>query len=198
MSEEKTNGIVLRSTDYKDRQRIITLFSHEAGLISLVIKGISRRNTRLLALSTPFCEGEFLFRRGTSDLMRFTDGTILNEHLILRHQLSHLQTAGSLCQSILTSQLPGKSAPHLYLLFKTYLNTITTFDDPTPLLASFQLKLLKHEGILSFEETHLTFTPSEQHTLNTLLNAQQFTTLRTLSLPSPLTEKITTLFKTSL
>lgn len=148
MNHEKTEGIVLRSLDYKDRQKIITLFSKEAGMISLILKGLTGRNTRLLALSSPFCQAEFIYRKGKSNLYTFIDGSTINENLHLRSQLSFLQTAGTLSKGILTSQLPGKPTPALYQLFSTYFKHISTFQDPTPLISSFYLKLLKHEGLL--------------------------------------------------
>ena len=41
MQEEKIEGIVLRSQDYQERHRIITLFSPQ-GLISLIVKSTLR------------------------------------------------------------------------------------------------------------------------------------------------------------
>jgi DNA repair protein RecO (recombination protein O) len=136
MHEEKTEGIVLRSQDYKEHHRIITLFS-PLGLINLIVKGISRKNTRLLMLTTPFSHGEYIYRQGRSDLLNFHDGTVLNDHLILRQSLKSLQTAGTLANAILTSQMNGKPAPVLFTLYKSYHRQACRFDDPMPLLGSF-------------------------------------------------------------
>jgi DNA repair protein RecO (recombination protein O) len=222
MHEAKTEGIVLRSQDYKERHRIITLFSPQ-GLISLIVRGISRKNACLLTLTTPFTHGEYLYRQGRSDLLQFHDGTLLDDHLILRQNLKSLQAAGSLASAILTSQMTGKPAPALFLLYKSYHKQVSQFDDPAPLLASFYLKLLKHEGLLSISphcahcahceaslarflydgeslcsQHHVQgafpFSSSEWETLLSLDTAQQFSTLRTLQLPPLLLQKIQTLF----
>lgn len=219
MHEEKTEGIVLRSQDFKERHRIITLFTHQ-GLISLIVKNISRKNTRLLSLTTPFCHGEYHYRRGNSELLRFHDGTIIDDHFNLRQSFSSLQVAGALANAILTSQMPGKPSPALFVLYKSYHNQVPCFNDPTTLLASFYLKLLKHEGLLTITP-HCTscdeaparllhngeslctqhntqdafhFSPSEWETLLSLDGAQQFSSLRTLSIPPLLSQKINTLF----
>ena len=115
MQEEKTEGIVLRSQDYKERHRIVTLFTPQ-GLISLIVRNISRKNTRLLSLTTPFSHGEYLYQRGRSELLSFRDGTLLDGHLDLRHTLKALQTAGSLAHAILSSQMASKPAPALFAL----------------------------------------------------------------------------------
>lgn len=219
MHEEKTEGIVLRSQDFKERHRIITLFTPQ-GLISLIVKSISRKNTRLLSLTTPFCHAEYHYRRGNSELLRFHDGTILDDHFNLRQSLSSLQTAGALANAILTSQLPDKPSPALFVLYKSYHKQVPCFPNPAALLASFYLKLLKHEGLLtvtshcaSCEEApacqlyngeslcgrHNTqgamqFLPAEWKLLLSLDNAQQFSALRSLTLPPPLSQKIGTLF----
>jgi DNA repair protein RecO (recombination protein O) len=219
MHEEKIEGIVLRSQDYKERHRIITLFSPH-GLISLIVKGISRKNARLLALTTPFSHGEYVCRQGRSELWNFLDGSLLNDHLTLRQSLKSLQAAGALANAILVSQMAGKPAPALFALYKSYHRQVPQFDDPEPLLASFYLKLLKHEGLLSVSthcascgdnparlllqgesycSTHaqahaIAFSSSEWEQLLLLDEAQQFSALRTATPPPSLLQKIQTLF----
>ncbi len=218
MQEEKTEGIVLRSQDYKERQRIITLFTPQ-GLISLIIRNISRKNTRLLSLTTPFCNGEYHFRRGRTDLMSFHDGTVLNDHLCLRHSLKSLQVAGSLANAILSSQMAGKPSPALFMLYKSYHKQVPHFKDPEVLLASFYLKLLKYEGLLTISEHCSTcessplilhegesfctkhdtpngfhFTPPEWNLLLALDGSLQFSSLHDLTLPPSFSQKIQALF----
>ena len=102
MQEERTQGIVLRSLDYKDSQRIITVFT-PMGLISLIVKGITQRAMARLSLTTPFCEGEFIFKRSRSSLLNFLDGSMIDSHLFLRKRLSSLETAGQLGKAILST-----------------------------------------------------------------------------------------------
>ncbi len=218
--EEKTEGIVLRAFDYKDRQRIVTLFSQDAGLISVIIKGLSKKNYRLLSLSTPFSQIEILYSKGKSDLFRFVDGSVLEENMRLREQYAYLQAAGSLAQAVLRSQMPGKPSPALYLLFRSFLKQIPTFANLSLLVPSFQLKLLRHEGLLSLTpecahcqdhparfllkgesvcEHHYTpeahpFTPTEWNMLLTLDQAQSFSSLNLPQFTPPLADKISTLF----
>ncbi len=218
--EEKVQGIVLRAFDYKDNQRIITLFTQEAGVISLIIKGLSKKNYRLLALSTPLTQIEVLFTKGRSELFRFIDGTTLDENLYLREQYAFIQTAGLLAQAILHSQLPGKPSPSLYLLFRSFLKQIPTFENHSLLLCSFRLKLLRHEGLIALtsECAHcsatptlfllqgesvcalhrapdaLSFTEQEWETLNLLEKTQHFSTLRTIGLPSRFPDLIASYF----
>jgi DNA repair protein RecO (recombination protein O) len=219
MDTEHIEGIVLRSQDYKEAHRIITLFTPE-GLLSLIVRGISRKNTRLLSLTTPFCHGEYHFRRGRSELFSFRDGTVLDDHFDLRGSLASLQTAGALASAILSSQLAGKPAPALFLLYKAYHKQAALFKNPGALLASFYLKLLKHEGLISLSSqcaqceslqplllhegeslcSHhqalggFHFSSLEWDFLLALDSASQFSALSNLLIPPTLPTKIHTLF----
>ena len=197
MQEEKTDGIVLRSQDYKERHRIITLFTPE-GLMSLIVRGISRKNARLLSLTTPFCHGEYHYIKGRSELMFFRDGSVIDDHLHLRQSLKALQTAGSLAHAILSSQMAGKPAPALFALYKSYHGQVAQFNlenDPEILLSSFYLKLLKYEGYLNISHEEEPFSPSEWQLILTLEGALQFSTLRNLSVPPHFCKKIHALFQ---
>ncbi|MDO5110702.1 MAG: DNA repair protein RecO [Clostridia bacterium] len=58
------NGIVLRYANYKESDRILTIFTREQGLISASARGCRRPKSPLLGASEPFVYGEFaLFER---------------------------------------------------------------------------------------------------------------------------------------
>ncbi|MGL5263691.1 MAG: DNA repair protein RecO [Candidatus Rhabdochlamydia sp.] len=220
MEYEKTEGIVLRSLPYQDKNRIITVFTDCYGVLQLIIKGISAKRTDKLALSSLLCQGEYLFYRGKSSLMHFVDGSILSEHLQLRTKLQHIQAAASLSQIILTSQLPHKPAPKVYQFFYKCLKAIPSFKDPAPLINSFCIKLLKQEGLLilqpfcslcekeaialyrgeSFCNSHapkfsFKFSQEEWATLLILAYATTFSQLQDLTLSENLQQKINQLFQ---
>lgn len=183
--EEKHEGLVLRSIDYKDRQKIITLYTPTRGLISLIVKNITRKKSHLLTLTSPFTKAEYHFLIGKSDLYTFCDGTPLATHNNLRENLSHLQSATTLLKALLSSQLPGKPAPALYVLALTYLKHLPSFTNPETLSASFLLKLLMHDGHLNPAHKENPFTQAEWDTLIPLLSARTLQPLRDLP-PSPL------------
>ena len=197
MIAEKAEGIVLRSLEYKDQQRIITLFTKEEGIISLIVKRISSRRSNLLALTTPFTRGEYLYRKGRSELMPFEDATLLDEHLELRNRFESLQAGGELIQAISASQMPGKAAPILYSLFNAYLKQIPHFPEPDTAICSFLLKLLKHEGLIAWD--HLSpFKEEEWELVKQLLMITSFNQLREYKLPPSFSDKVRSTFKSNI
>jgi DNA repair protein RecO (recombination protein O) len=60
MNNIKLNAIVTRYTDYRESDRILTLFSREAGRADVKAQGSRRPKSRLFAAAQPFVYGEFL------------------------------------------------------------------------------------------------------------------------------------------
>lgn len=147
---EKTQGITLQSIPYKERQRIISIFTKDHGIISLIIKGLTEKKTSFLPLTTPFCLADIIYKRGRSDIFLLQDASIIDENLELRKDLSFINSAYLMAKAILDSQMPHKRASLLFNLLIIYLKKIPSFDSQESLIISFLLKLLKHDGLIHF------------------------------------------------
>lgn len=60
MEEIKVKGIVIKSTDYKDSDKIITIFSAENGLINARVRGVKKNKAKLAFAVQPFAFIEFM------------------------------------------------------------------------------------------------------------------------------------------
>lgn len=181
MQEELISAITLKSTPLaRDRHFLICALSKEKGLVSLVCKQARLQNMVI----SPFCEAELKVSKRNSEIFSIWDGTIINFNLELRSKLSWIQTAGALIQLILATQLPGKSCPDLYNLLKVFLKKISTFSNLAQLYAMFKLKVLTHEGLLSWETRSAFPVPIalEEWTM-----AQQLATCRSFQAASAIT-----------
>ena len=165
MAEEKLKAIVLRAVPFKDRQSILTLLSEEKGIISMIVKGLSKSRPHLIACINPLCEAEFIYTEGRSDLLKCLEASVIDTHFALREKYSFLEQGLQLAKILLESQYPGKSTPALYALFSCFLKQIPSFTDALPSLSSsFLLKLLKHEGLLLLDATcSICSEPKEIH-----------------------------------
>lgn len=185
-----TEGIPLRSLEYKESQRIVTLFTEEAGLLTLIIKGLSKKKPHLMHLTTPFCIATYHYLHGKTDLHRFHDATLKDDLAPLRTSLARLRSAGVMAHTLLRTQLPEKTTPALYHLFRAYLLALRTFPEPSILTASFLLKFLLHEGLLSASHPPPFFTTKEWDALFPLATTKQFSALPTTPLTPELLEKL--------
>lgn len=222
MELEKKEGIVVKSFNYQENKRIITIFT-ESGLLSLVAT-VYQKNPSSLLLTTPLCIGEFLYKKTSSQLYSLKEGSVLNSYRSYNTSYSHLETAFSLMNTLLSSQLPDKPAPLLYKLLKLYLERLPSFPNPKVLSSSFMLKTLRHEGLIPLEglcsycdsaptqaffqkepyckncmPTHsLYFEEQEWEHFQILLFSKDLKILETLVCEEPFHQKIHTLFKESL
>jgi hypothetical protein len=55
---EKVNGITLRTVNYKDSDRILTLFTLEKGKITANARGVRKANAKMKQVAEPFCFAE--------------------------------------------------------------------------------------------------------------------------------------------
>ena len=61
---QKCEGIVLRTTDYGETNKIITLFTREWGKIGVMAKGAKKPKSRLAAITQPLTYGYYLVQKG--------------------------------------------------------------------------------------------------------------------------------------
>lgn len=58
--EIKTEAIVVQSLDYKDDDKLLTLFSPSLGKITAGIRGVKKPKAKLAFASQPFCFAEYV------------------------------------------------------------------------------------------------------------------------------------------
>ncbi|MCB1110669.1 MAG: DNA repair protein RecO, partial [Chlamydiia bacterium] len=218
MQESQVEGVVLRATPFKEKDRILTLLTPDRGVMNLYVRGLSKAKPTGVSLTTPLCRGEFVFKKGRTDLYHFIDGTILDLHLPLRRSYAHLDVAGKIVQALLKTQLPGKDSHALYQLLIAFLKHLPHAQFPKTLWTTFQIKLLKHEGLLEITQAcHTCQAPATQivngesrchscggglpfkkdgwETLCMLFEARSFIPLLELELPSSLYNGIEACFR---
>lgn len=189
--EERVQAIVLKTLDYRDHQRIVTVMTSEIGLLSFLIRGL-KKGSRFI-LTTPFSHGEYVLKKRKGDLLSFRDGTLFSDHEALRSDYKRLKTAGDMANLLLKTQLPGKPAPQLFALFLAYLKKMPLFEDPHVLSLSFTLKLMTHDGWISWEDKSffpISATEVEWQLLKTLALSRSFAQIRGLSPSYDLYERV--------
>ncbi len=213
MIEEKTPGVLLQAIPYLGRKRILKVFTPEEGLVTLMAKA-----SLSSAFSAPFCIAEWVFLKGSREIHSLQDASLIDGLLDLKKDFATLSAAGSMAQDLLRSQLPGKKGNALYSLLCACLAKLPTFANPQILAASFRLKLLVHEGLLSLQpdcsvcgapasrlqqgesfcsshapHTGFSFSSSDWETLLHLAYSRQFSQLQ--NLPAAPVQQIELLFR---
>lgn len=190
-------GIILHKIPYRNHDEIITVFTKDYGLIKLMVHGARSSKNSVGANTETLALTEFVFQTGSGDIWNHKESRLLNSQHELRKSLAVLQAAGDLVQAILHTQDLHHPSPGLYQLFLAFLKKLPEVDAPGVLTASFRLKLLKHEGVLS-EERVQEWSESELDIVRFLTHSRSLNELASLSLPAEVLERIKALFHSSL
>ncbi|NGX62821.1 MAG: DNA repair protein RecO [Candidatus Anoxychlamydiales bacterium] len=141
----KTQGITLKATPFQDRSKILQILTKDFGLISVIIKNLSKKNLNLLSISSLFTVSELVLKKAKSDIFTFRDGSLIEANMHLRKDLKFINGASFMTKAILSTNVHHKKESH-YFLLKSYLKNISI--NPDAIFLSFLLKILSSEDFL--------------------------------------------------
>lgn len=147
MTHQHSEAIVLHALPFKECDRILTLFTPR-GLLKLIVKIKKKEALHYAALTSPLTRADFYYNLGKKELHRFVEGVIHSQNIEIRQRYETLLAAQRMIEALLISQWADRSTPELYTLFSRYLEVLPSSVNPASLASSFQLKILKHEGLL--------------------------------------------------
>src|SRR5690606_7458924 len=121
----RVEGLVIRSLDYGEGGKIITLFTEGAGKTGVLARGAKKTGSRFSAAVQPFTYGEFVFYRG-GGLGTLNSADIIASHHRLREDLYLSAVAAYLAEMTDRLVADGESAPRLY---RQLLGALGALDD---------------------------------------------------------------------
>ena len=115
MPQIVTNAIVLRRADYRDNDRMLTLFSPTLGRIDALCRGCRRPKSPLLAASEVFCTGEYvLYQAG--ERATVVSCQIADTYYALRGDYDRLSHGMYALELVSAAVQPGQENERLFLL----------------------------------------------------------------------------------
>jgi len=143
---QKCEGIVIRTTDYGETNKIVTLYTREWGKVGIMARGAKKPNSRLSSITQLFTHGYFLVQRG-SGLGSLQQGEIITsmrsigEDIFLTAYASYIVELTDKCTE------EKKSNPfHFELLYQT-LNYMNEGYEPDILMNIYEMKMLNVMGL---------------------------------------------------
>lgn len=200
----KSEGIVLQAIPFQDYHLISTLFTKGLGVQKLICPYARARRSPFSGHLLPLNHLEFEFRKTGKDLGRLENASLIESHADLRNSLAMLEGGCQLLKAVSDSQLFEKPAPLLFDLLCKYLALLPEARSPAAIVASFRLKLLRHDGLIAPKEGGLNqvlfqshfppFSLEEHAYLWALTMTTSSALLKELSLPDALPKRIEELF----
>ncbi len=95
MSTFKTQAIILRRENYREHDRIFTIYSREYGKISCVAVGIRKIQSKQAGHMEPFTYVDMMLAKGRGPLPRFTTAVTLNAFRNTRQDILRIMCANN-------------------------------------------------------------------------------------------------------
>ena len=99
MAAYRTKGIVLRSIRYGEADRILDLYTRDAGLVSAIAKGIRRTKSRFGARLEPLSCVDFMAYHGRT-LDTVTQAEVLRSFHTVRENLARFEAAAGMVRNV--------------------------------------------------------------------------------------------------
>ncbi|WP_077625030.1 DNA repair protein RecO [Sediminibacillus massiliensis] len=142
---EKVEGVILRTRDYGETHKIVTILTKQFGKISAIARGAKKPKSRMAAVTQPFIHGQFLLQLG-SGLGSLQQGEVLASLRPIREDI--IKTAYATYLAELTDKLLDEKQPDLFI-YKQLLNTfqwISEDKDAEVLTIIYELKMYRKAG----------------------------------------------------
>lgn len=99
MEEIKVKAIIINSTDYKDKHKLVNAFSLEFGKISAILKNCKNMNSKLKFCYSPFCFLELeLFK--LNDMFVIKNATIIDDFFSLSENYDNFISASAMLEIV--------------------------------------------------------------------------------------------------
>lgn len=143
---EKLEGIIIRTQDYGETHKIVTIFTKELGKIAVIARGAKKPKSRMSALAQLFIHGQFLIQLGKG-LGVLQQGEIIQSHRLIRQDIIQAAYASYLTE--LTDKLMDDKKPnhYIYQQFSLALKSLSEDKDPLVMTMMYEMKLYKISGI---------------------------------------------------
>ena len=138
------DALVIRSREYGESDRLLTLFSREHGKIQAVAKGVRKPKSRQRAGAQLFTYADYLLYKGkTLDTVNQVSSKECFPHLWMDLEKSLAATA--MAELLDLATIPGQSYPELFTLTFSSFFLLEQFE-PALVQSAYTLKLLAHLG----------------------------------------------------
>lgn len=108
----KVKAIVLSSVDYKEKDKLVTLFTLENGIIQANLKSVKSSTAKLKYAKEPFCFGEFLISLPSKVI---TSVEVENTFFEITKNIDKFYLACAILEAVKTTLKPGEVNPTLFV-----------------------------------------------------------------------------------
>lgn len=139
MIEQEVKGLIIRTTDIRESDRIINIFTDELGLISALATGSRTLKSRKMSSTMQFCYSKFVvYKKG--EYYRIKESELIESFYGIRDSIEALALAGYVCE-VLSDVTVAEAERELLRLSLNTLFAISEKKHPLPKIkAAFEIR----------------------------------------------------------
>lgn len=145
-------GIVIHTTNYKDYDKIVTIFTRDVGKIQFLAKGVRKITSKNRSSIDIFTYGEYLLSKGRAYYL-LNQGKVQKSYSYLRRDLVKTAVAMTINMFLLDVIFENNPQNEIFLLYNWTLKHLENSKDPKMLFRYFIVKsilFLGHKPSLKF------------------------------------------------
>ncbi|MBT2285422.1 DNA repair protein RecO [Paenibacillus polymyxa] len=141
----RVEGIVIRSMDYGEGNKIITLCTESGGKVGVLVRGAKKPKSRHAALVQPFTYGQYVYFRNTG-LGTLNAGEIVESYHELREDLVKASYASYACELLDRVLQDEETGTFWFKQLKACLQALKEEKDPLVITSLYEMKILQASG----------------------------------------------------
>lgn len=144
----KTEAVALGSKKFGDSSRIVSLFTKEFGVLSVLAKGAYQSKSKFGASLDPLCRTQITFyKKSGKDLHTLSTSELINPFLLIRSSLDKIGSGLMILESVSNTQSENSPNSELFSLLCHALEALNQCNsNPFSIFTAFQLKLASNLG----------------------------------------------------
>lgn len=142
----RIEGIVLKTQDYGETNKIVTLYSKDAGKITAMARGAKKPASRLAAITQPFTHGSFLIQQGRG-MGTMQQGEQVESYRHIREDIESTAYASFVVELIDRAVDERTPQSSIFNLLQQALHAISEQYDPEAIALFVEWKMLPVTGI---------------------------------------------------
>lgn len=145
MNTIKTRGMVLKTQDYKENDKLIWIFTEDFGKVSVIAKGARKNKSKNFSNTMPFCFGEYVLYKGRT-MYSLNEGRVIDSFQDILDDYDTL-IYGSYLTELVDIAMEEEKCQELFVnLIKSFYLMKNKAVDLNILARAFEIKLLKSTG----------------------------------------------------
>lgn len=143
---QKCEGIIIRTTDYGETNKVVTMYTREWGKTGAMARGAKKTNSRLAAITQLLTHGYFLIQKG-SGLGTLQQGEVISSLKTIREDIFLTAYASYIAELTDKATEDNKPNPFLFELLYQTLDYLNEGIDPEVLMFIYEMKMLNVLGL---------------------------------------------------